>query len=172
MPQSEYLSKKLEMKLGAQFKKVYSQLSSDVPDMKKAMTVTTPLKYMFYELYQECIASSVRTDGTADIYPAVLRYINDHYAESINIANIAEALNYSTSYIRYIFSKKSTKTIGKYINSVRLNHAANLLKFTERTITEIAFESGFHNSNYFSTAFKKYYGLSPCQYRIKFQKNV
>ena len=52
-----------------------------------------------------------------------------------------------------------------YINDVRLSRAAEMLKNTDNKITYIAFLCGFEDSNYFSTAFKKKYGISPKIYR-------
>ena len=48
---------------------------------------------------------------------------------------------------------------------MRLEHAAQLLITTDESITEIAYNSGFSDPLYFSTAFKKFYNLPPTEYR-------
>lgn len=51
-----------------------------------------------------------------------------------------------------------------YIRLIRLQHAAQLLKQGEYTITEIADKVGFSDAKYFREVFKKYYGVSPSKY--------
>ena len=83
----------------------------------------------------------------------------------ISAKNIALAINYSESYIRHIFSEKSGENLSSFILKVRLSQAANMLLSTNQSVTSIAFECGLNDSNYFSTVFKKHFGLSPREYR-------
>ena len=52
-----------------------------------------------------------------------------------------------------------------YLTTSRMTRAKELLAGTDRPITEIAFDVGYNDSNYFSTAFRKHEGISPSQYR-------
>jgi len=52
-----------------------------------------------------------------------------------------------------------------FISRFRVEKAAKLLLRTRMTVSEIAFEVGFHDANYFSRIFSKIYGLSPGDYR-------
>lgn len=61
--------------------------------------------------------------------------------------------------------KYKNTTISEYINDVRLNHAANLLIYTNLSITDVGLECGYNNISYFLTCFKKRYGLSPKKFR-------
>ena len=58
-------------------------------------------------------------------------------------------------------------TVTEYINSLRLNYAANLLVNTNYSLTDIYLECGFSNQTYFSTCFKRTYGMTPTAYRKK-----
>lgn len=58
-------------------------------------------------------------------------------------------------------------TLSDFINNIRLNHAANLLKYTNLSITDIAIECGYNNVSYFPVCFKKKYGISPKTFRQK-----
>ncbi len=165
---SEILFQKLINKLGKEFIDRYTELSENPPDINMVEKITNPLKYMLYALYDECVVSK---DAPANLYIDTLKYINDHYMEKLSIESIASELNYSASYLRYVFSKHSRKTVTEYLNSTRLSHAANSLKYTNNSITQIAFDCGFCDSNYFSTAFKKRHGISPTKYR-KLYKNT
>ena len=56
-------------------------------------------------------------------------------------------------------------TCSTYLTTARMTKAKEFIAGTDRPITEIAFEVGYNNSNYFSTAFRKHEGISPSAYR-------
>ena len=56
-------------------------------------------------------------------------------------------------------------TVTEYINSLRLNYAANMIKNTNYSLTDICFDAGFNSSSYFSSCFKQYFDMTPTQYR-------
>jgi ABC-type sugar transport system substrate-binding protein/DNA-binding response OmpR family regulator/nitrogen-specific signal transduction histidine kinase len=56
--------------------------------------------------------------------------------------------------------------ISDHINNVKLEKAAELLKSNEMNISEIAYSLGFTSPNYFSTAFKNKFGISPKEYKL------
>lgn len=58
-------------------------------------------------------------------------------------------------------------TVTEYINSLRLNYAANLLINTDYSLTDIYLDCGFNNQAYFSSSFKRIYGVTPSAYRKK-----
>lgn len=58
-------------------------------------------------------------------------------------------------------------TVSEYITSLRLNYAANLLVNTNYSLTDIYLECGFNNQTYFSSCFKRIYGVTPTAYRKK-----
>jgi transcriptional regulator GlxA family with amidase domain len=64
-----------------------------------------------------------------------------------------------------VFQKATGQSPNKYLKRVRLNHAAEKLRSTDETITEVAFACGFNNSNFFSREFNRDYGMSPSTYR-------
>lgn len=92
-------------------------------------------------------------------------YIESHFTEPISIAQLAEISNMSTRHFSRIFSASYHMTPGNYILSLRMQHACVLLKTTKDTISEIAYRSGFNDSNYFSRQFQKMYHISPRDYR-------
>ena len=56
--------------------------------------------------------------------------------------------------------------ISDHINNIRLERAAMLLRDGEMNISEVAYSLGFSSPNYFSTAFKNKFGVSPKEYRV------
>ena len=86
--------------------------------------------------------------------------------QQISCDTLSSELNYSISYIQYVFKKEANTTIKAQIIKTRLSKAKHLLSHSQISITDIAFACGFSDSNYFSTAFKNKYGISPKSYRL------
>jgi AraC family L-rhamnose operon transcriptional activator RhaR/AraC family L-rhamnose operon regulatory protein RhaS len=70
------------------------------------------------------------------------------------------------SFLRVFQSATGTSPLAWVIEQ-RINRACNLLRHTDRRITEIAFDIGFNDSNYFTRQFTKVTGLSPRTYRLR-----
>lgn len=90
------------------------------------------------------------------------------YREQWNVERMARAVNLSTSY----FSIQYRKTFGispvEDLIRIRINAASSLLRVTNKSLSEIAAETGFQSEYYFSKLFKKRMGLSPKNYRSMF----
>ena len=160
--------KQISARCGDGFDKLYSELSPAPPRLCEVLRFTNPLKYMFTELYKQCKRDADRHEDislTRRLFTEVSRYVNENYTEQITCNSLAARFNYSTSYMQYIFKKEGKTTIKSYINEVRLDKANYLLTHSYLSITDVAFACGFSDSNYFSTAFKNKYGISPKKYR-------
>ncbi|MCM1044493.1 MAG: AraC family transcriptional regulator [Candidatus Gastranaerophilales bacterium] len=100
----------------------------------------------------------------ADILLAT-KYIYKHFKKQLSLEEVSAVASLSPTY----FSKKFKQTTGmgfkEYLNYVRLKHAQTALLTTDCSITEIALEYGFNDSNYFKDLFKKVYGKSPREFR-------
>ena len=168
LKKSEKFMQRITSKYGNHFAQLYMELSPNPPRLEEIMKFVNPLKYMFIELYksaQSISANSRKISPTRQIFIKALRYINENYMQQISCDSISSKLNYSTSYMQYIFKKEGNTTIKAYINKVRLRRAKYLLAYSDASITSIALSCGFLDSNYFSTAFKGKYGVSPKKYR-------
>ncbi|SFO89187.1 AraC family transcriptional regulator [Salibacterium halotolerans] len=94
-----------------------------------------------------------------------VRYIHEHYDQSLQIGHIAQVLKVHPTYLQRIFKQAIGTTIIEYVTSLRMNKAAILLRKTTIPIIDIASYIGISSSQYFSVLFKKYYHLSPASYR-------
>ena len=92
-------------------------------------------------------------------------YIKQNCTKDITVKDIADVCFVSLSYLQHIFSKYRHHGINEEITRERLQYAEALLLSTDRQIKDIAYSSGFSNSDYFCTVFKKHYGISPLKYR-------
>ncbi len=68
-----------------------------------------------------------------------------------------------------MYKKKTGKNIKDYINEYRLEQAKELLNDSRVRVSDVAAEVGYSNFSYFSTLFKKYTGLTPNEYRQKWE---
>lgn len=96
---------------------------------------------------------------------SAMNYICNNYSRNITLDDVAGQLHLNSSY----FSKKF-KTINgfgfkEYLNHVRINHSEKLLLETNLSITDIAFQCGYQNSNYYGDAFRHLNGISPTEFR-------
>ena len=115
--------------------------------------------------------SFTKTDSDRMIYHNVLRlapvvnYIFEHYCEKIYVDDLAEMINVSPDYFTKMFKDSIGRTPIEYINGLRVNRAMVLLFQTKNSMSDIADEIGFCNSNYFHKIFKQYMNQSPLAYR-------
>ncbi|MGB8452357.1 MAG: AraC family transcriptional regulator [Anaerocolumna sp.] len=92
-------------------------------------------------------------------------YIEGHFVDPISIEVLAKQSNLSLRHFTRIFRDTYETTPGKCIFTLRMQHACSLLKNAALNISEIALQSGFNDSNYFSRQFRKFSGITPKQYR-------
>ena len=168
LKKSKKYMERISSKCGDNFDRLYSELSSFPPELSKILKFINPLKYMFIEFYKQCKCSTDRYDeisSSKQLFTEATVYISENFSQPITCDSLSSEFNYSTSYMQYIFKKEGGTTIKSYINNVRLDKAKYLLTQSFLSITDIAFACGFLDSNYFSTAFKNKYGISPKKFR-------
>ncbi|MBO5321774.1 MAG: helix-turn-helix transcriptional regulator [Clostridia bacterium] len=167
LQKSKYRMEQIAELCDHHFIEAYNELSESVPCLEHVMTFIKPLEYMVIELYKDCLGknSKENTSQTKSIYLKAMEYIHENYMHKISCDTLAREMNYSLSYLRYIFKKECNSSVNKQINEVRLERAKYLLLNTTLNITEIALCCGFCDSNYFSTVFKSKYGVPPKLYK-------
>lgn len=97
---------------------------------------------------------------------AVLSYIRDNYESQITLEELSDIAGMSPRYFCRAFSSMTGKTPIAYLNYYRIECAGELLKLTDKTVTEIAISCGFNDMSYFSKQFKRYKCITPSQYRV------
>lgn len=96
-----------------------------------------------------------------------IRYIEEHYAEDINVRSIAEALSISESHLSKVFKDTLHSTIGEYLTHYRIREACKLLKDPQNRIYEVAVSCGYGDQRYFSVIFKRIMGMTPNEFRTR-----
>ena len=95
----------------------------------------------------------------------VKRYIRENYKEDISLSSAADRANISAVYLSRLFKKEEGINFLDYLNQYRIDEAKKMLKDVQYNILDVADESGFKNTRYFSKIFKKNVGITPSEYR-------
>lgn len=106
-----------------------------------------------------------------DTIKTALLYIEEHF-ENITEAEVAEYCHVSYNHFSFLFKNSIGKSFSEYINFLRISKAEKLLLSSEKSIADIAMESGFSTSSYFISKFKAYKGLTPKEFRRNIEKNL
>ena len=101
----------------------------------------------------------------------ILEYIDKHSHENIRVEELAEMCHMSYSYFAKTFHKLYGQSCKGYIEFIRLNKVENLLLFTNYDLNYISNETGFADCSHLIRIFKRKYGVTPKQYRMKYQKS-
>jgi AraC family L-rhamnose operon transcriptional activator RhaR/AraC family L-rhamnose operon regulatory protein RhaS len=103
-------------------------------------------------------------DNIINIAKAI-SHIENNFREQISLNELANKSNLSVRHFNRIFKENYKTTPMSYIINLRIQYACLLLRKGTLKISDIAYESGFEDSNYFSRQFKKITGTSPKEYR-------
>lgn len=98
-------------------------------------------------------------------------YIENHYNDKISIEAVAELCHFSCSHFSRLFNSQLGMSFSEYLGNVRIGHAKRLLLQTDKSITEIALDTGFCNGDYLSARFKNKVGMTPTAFRKNNRKN-
>jgi len=116
----------------------------------------------------ETLAENEESDShrsPAEISESCVQYILAHIGDSdLGVNDVAASVYLNPIYLNRIFKKEKGTSISQWIIKERMELASTLLLTTDRPAVEIAYQIGYNNYPYFSTVFKKYFGMTPSQY--------
>lgn len=124
-------------------------------------------KLLGESIHQVC-SQIADTERTADLQlqQRLLQFVDAHFAQSeLCLTAAADHIGVSIYAVSRLFKEITGKGFKDYVTEKRLEHSHMLLCTTSKSIADISAESGFENSNYFSTVFKQKYGIPPTKYR-------
>ena len=94
-----------------------------------------------------------------------MRNIQESYAQPLSLEQVAAEVHLTPEYFSRIFKEEVGVTFVNYLTDVRLRHSVQMLETTALRVQDVAQAVGYSNVSYFSTIFKKKYGMSPYEYR-------
>lgn len=96
---------------------------------------------------------------------AVKEYLDEHFDQKVTLDLLSELFYINKFYLTRIFKEQFGETVTAYLLQVRITQAKQRLRFTDKSIEEIAHECGMHDANYFSRMFKKVEKVTPGEFR-------
>ncbi len=98
----------------------------------------------------------------------VSNYINRHMSETITVEAIAKEFFLSRSYLSKLFKAERNMSLSDFILTKKTDEAKYLLRYTNKSLTDISLSLGFSSPGHFSRVFKKYASITPHKYRKKY----
>ena len=123
------------------------------------------IKKMIYELTLAVYNSKLQGESYSKPINKTIMYIRNNYTQNISLDTLAFTVGYSAPHLPKEFKKEVGITISDYIQRLRCNKAAEMLKETDTSIADISFYVGYPDNNYFTKVFKKYFGVTPTVHR-------
>lgn len=111
------------------------------------------------------IANSKRLSKTEIRYSQIRSYVNCNYYREITLDEISRFSGMNKTAFCAYFKAQTGKTFVEYLNQIRLKIAAELLKCTDQTVSDIASQVGISDMSYFCRLFKKTFGFTPSEFR-------
>lgn len=137
------------------------------------MEILTKLQHFWMTLYQNCSFSS---DGSSidqqnqERIRQILDYISAHYTSKIYLEEIAAHIGLCKSECCRLFKRYMNISLFEFLQEYRIEQSLEPLIHTDCSIVEVAEQSGFGDSNYYSKVFRRIKGCTPSKYRQKVTK--
>lgn len=117
------------------------------------------IEYLLEFLKKFCLESS------DELIKNICEYILKNHDSDIKLKVIAEKFYINNTYLSNSFATKTGVRFNDYVTMVKMGRARYLFANTMLKTYEIGYQLGYHDINYFSKLFKKYYGENPSEYR-------
>ena len=95
----------------------------------------------------------------------ITRYVKEHFREKITLESLSGIFHLAPAYLCRFFHQKNGISLRYYLQNLRLEYAANLLRSSDLSITAICQDSGFTSAAHFAKVFREKYGITPSQMR-------
>jgi AraC-like DNA-binding protein len=103
---------------------------------------------------------------------AVYRHLIANFRDTIFQSDLAARVGLSPAAFSRFFHRATGRGFTETLNDIRLGHACELLRETDRTVAEACYASGFENLANFNRQFRRRHGLSPTEWRARVERTV
>ncbi len=97
----------------------------------------------------------------------VKEYLEQHYMEKISLEQLSKDFYINKYYLARMFKEQFGMSVISYLVNIRITHAKQMLRFTDKSVEEIGAECGMGALHYFSRVFKEVEGVPPSTYRAQ-----
>lgn len=95
----------------------------------------------------------------------IIEYMHANYDKKLSVEELSKNISLSSSHFSRIFKKETGKSPLEYLIQVRLEKAKIMLMSNKKSITDIAYDTGFNSSSHFASSFLKHFKISPTQFK-------
>ena len=120
--------------------------------------------------FTKLVADTRKTRSFSSYTEQCKDYIARNYHHKIYLEDIAEAIGISSGHLSRSFRQDTGEKLVDYIQKFRVERAANLLKYSDATLSEISDYVCFNSQSHFGSVFKEYMKMTPRQYREKYKR--
>lgn len=137
-------------------------------DYIRDMSINAELSYLLMLLMRESWnPDNVEGEKRSRDLLQIKMYLDEHYMDKILLDELADMFYINKFYMVKRFKVQYGLSLNSYLQEVRITHAKQLLRFTDKKVENIGLECGLGELSYFSRTFKKAEGISPREYRSK-----
>lgn len=148
------------------FEHIFSELYFVPKQIKKGFFKVKLLELLLYlSVLEVRSVSRTFTKSQVDIVKEIGGYLMEHKDEHITLQQLSERFHISVTHIKNTFKGVYGVSLGAYIRAQKMESAAYMLEYTNKSISEIASDHGYDNSSKFAAAFRSIKGVTPTEYR-------
>lgn len=108
----------------------------------------------------------------SELSQSIIKYLEAHYHEDLSLDSLAKAMNLNKSYLCVAFKKDTHLTFLDCLNTIRIRRAAELVVYSEYSLSQVATVCGFASVSHFNRVFLKYVGITPGQCRRAYPADI
>ncbi|WP_110930285.1 response regulator transcription factor [Paenibacillus bouchesdurhonensis] len=142
-----------------------AKLDNITMDDLKSYRNVQELELLFMSLIDHIASIMKGPNLTEDMVMRVKQYVDLNYGEDLSLQMVADRFGVDRFQLSRLFKQEMNVNYWNYVIQIRMEKAAELLLRTEEKNSMIASVTGFVDESHFSRTFKKYYDVSPKQYR-------
>lgn len=167
-----HFTKASQEKIFHMFDEMLFEYEKDVP--YKEVILQGMLFRLFTTIWEERLSGGATYFHSPLTEPIInaLYTIEKDYAGDLTLEQIAADVGLSTAYFSRLFSAQLGISFTEYLSNVRIRHVYTLLAQTDKTVMEIAMETGYCHGDYLATQFKKKTGMTPTEFRKKAREKL
>lgn len=160
----------LDKKNFADIKQTIDLITIEQKRADKSQNITQSLLHILMEQVQRCIDTEIEKPISKKyliLFKQFKTLLDQYFAENKTTSFFAEKLHITAHHLNLITKNVTGKTASEVIRARSILEAKRLLTFTDKTVSEIAFELNYTDSSYFAKAFKAETNLSPIAFKTE-----
>ena len=153
----------------ASFEHIFSELYSVPIKIRKGYYKVKTLELLLFlselNIENDEFSERIYTKKQVSLAKSISQFLIEHIDNRITIEQLAEHFHVSAAHVKNTFKDVYGVSVGAYIRTSKMESAAYMLEYTDKTILEIAGEHGYDNASKFANAFRSVKGVNPTEYR-------